>query len=67
LGFKLLNRDVPEVVFPIKNEFGNVQGEDALVLGCGREDHIEARLIMFPNTNAAYLSDLGLIPCTNQD
>jgi len=67
LGFKLLNRDVPEVVFPIKNEFGNVQGEDALVLGCGRGDHIEARLIMFPNTNAAYLSDLGLRPCTNQD
>ena len=67
LGFKLLNREVPEVVFPIKNEFGNVQGEDALILGCEREDHIEARLILFPNMDSAHLSDLGFEPCSTQD
>jgi len=67
LGFKLLNWNTREVVFPIKNEFGNVQGEDTLVLGCVREHYIEARLIVFPNLNTAYLSDLGLGTCSTQD
>jgi hypothetical protein len=67
LGFKLLNQDVREVVFPIKAAFDNVQGEDVLILGCERGDYIEARMIAFPNAGQAYLSDLTLGPCPVQD
>ncbi len=64
LGFALLNRDVREVVFPNKGvPVGNVHGEDVIVLGCQREDHIEARLLVFPGKDLSYLSNLALEPC----
>ena len=65
LGFKLLNRDVREVVFPDKGvRIKNVQGFDVIVLGCQRENYIEARLLLFPNENLTYLSDRALEPCS---
>jgi hypothetical protein len=65
LGFKLLNRDVREVVFPNKGvRIENVQGLDVIVLGCQREKYIEARLLLFPNDNLTYLSDRALEPCS---
>ena len=65
LGFKLLNRDVREVVFPDKGvRIKNVQGFDVIVLGCQRENYIEARLLLFPNDNLTYLSDRALEPCS---
>jgi hypothetical protein len=65
LGFKLLNRDVREVVFPDKGvHIENVQGFDVIVLGCQREKYIEARLLLFPNNNLSYLSDRALAPCS---
>lgn len=65
LGFKLLNRDVREVVFPDKGvRIENVQGFDVIVLGCQREKYIEARLLLFPNDNLSYLSDRALAPCS---
>jgi len=65
LGFKLLNRDVREVVFPNKGvPVENVHGLDVILLGCQRENYIEARLLVFPNTNLAYLSDLALDLCS---
>lgn len=65
LGFKLLNRNVREVVFPDKGvHIGNVQGFDVIVLGCQRENYIEARLLLFPNDNLSYLSDRALAPCS---
>ena len=67
LGFKLLNREVREVVFPARDFSENVQGEDVLILGCEHGAYIEARLIAFPNMNRAYLSDRALEPCSEQD
>ena len=64
LGFKLLNWDVRDVVFPIKATFDSVQGEDVHILGCERERYIEARVVAFPNMNLAYLSDLAFTPCS---
>ena len=50
LGFRLLNRDVRDIVFPNKGvSIENVHGKDVIVLGCQREDHIEARLLVFPD------------------
>jgi len=65
LGFLLLNEKAYEVVFPIKgspNE--NVHGEDVLILGCERENYIEARVLAFPNADFAYLSAFALTPCS---
>ncbi len=65
LGFKLLNQDVREVVFPDKGvRIENVQGFDVIVLGCQREKYIEARLLLFPKDNLTYLSDRALAPCS---
>ncbi len=65
LGFKLLNQGVREVVFPYKGvPVENVQGKDVIVLGCERENYIEARLLVFPNANLTYLSNLTLEPCS---
>jgi hypothetical protein len=65
LGFKLLNRDVREVVFPNKGiTIENVHARDVIVLGCQHENYIEARLLVFPNSNLTYLSNLALEPCS---
>jgi len=65
LGFKLLNRNALEVVFPIKGwTAGNVHGLDTLILGCERVGYVEARVLAFPNKDLAYLSDSGLSPCS---
>lgn len=65
LGFKLLNQGVREVVFPNKGvSIENVQGKDVIVLGCERENYVEARLLVFPNANLTYLSNLRLEPCS---
>jgi hypothetical protein len=65
LGFRLLNQDLRDVVFPNKGvSIENVQGYDVILLGCERETYIEARLLVFPHTNLTYLSNLGLEPCS---
>jgi Dolichyl-phosphate-mannose-protein mannosyltransferase len=65
LGFRLLNHDVRDVVFPNKGvPVENVHGRDVIVLGCQRENYVEARLLVFPNTNLTYLSNLALEPCS---
>jgi hypothetical protein len=65
LGFRLLNQDLRDIVFPNKGvSIENVQGYDAILLGCERENYVEARLLVFPNKNLTYLSDLGLALCS---
>jgi hypothetical protein len=65
LGFRLLNQDLRDIVFPNKGvSIENVQGYDVIILGCEREKYVEARLLVFPNKNLTYLSDLGLAPCS---
>jgi len=64
LGFKLLNQDLREIVFPNRGvPIENVQGKDVIVLGCERDGYVEARLLVFPNINLTYLSDWALKPC----
>jgi hypothetical protein len=65
LGFVVLNQKITEVVFPNKGvSVTNVQGKDVIVLGCQRENYLEARLLIFPNISLTYLSDRGLKPCS---
>jgi hypothetical protein len=65
LGFKLLNRDVLEVVFPNKGvAVENVHAWDVMLLGCQRDDYIEARLLVFTASRLTYLSDRGLKSCS---
>jgi len=65
LGFRLLNQDLRDIVFPNKGvPIENVQGYDVIVLGCERETYVEARLLVFPNADLSYLSDLGLGSCS---
>ena len=65
LGFRLLNQDLLDIVFPNKGvSIENIQGDDVVVLGCQHEKYVEARLLVFPNASLTYLSNLGLEPCT---
>ena len=64
LGFKLLNDNLIDIVFPNKGvTIGNVQGSDVIVLGCQLEHYVEARLLIFPNEGITYLSDRELESC----
>lgn len=68
LGFRVLNQGLIDVVFPNKGiSIRNVQGEDVIVLGCKREKYVEARLLLFPNANLTYLSNLALESCLKSD
>ena len=65
LGFKLQNHDLREVVFPNKGvAIENVHGKDVILIGCQRDDYIEARLMVFPNEKLSYLSNLSLESCS---
>jgi len=65
LGFRLLNWDLRDIVFPNKGvPVENVQGYDIIVLGCERDNYVEARLLVFPNANLSYLSSAGLESCS---
>jgi hypothetical protein len=64
LGFLLLNATRQDVLLPTRvTPAGINHGADAIVLGCRREDYIEARLVLLPESDlviqAAPLSD----PC----
>jgi 4-amino-4-deoxy-L-arabinose transferase-like glycosyltransferase len=54
IGFLLLNQSSVSVVFPTKRlpEFPHAQ--DAIVVGCQREDYVEARWIIFPDLDSVY-------------
>ena len=54
LGFLLLNQSSVFVVLPTKRlpEFPHAQ--DAIVVGCQRDDYVEARWIIFPELNSVY-------------
>ena len=54
IGFLLLNQSNTFVVFPTKRlpEFPHAQ--DAIILGCQREDYVEAHWIIFPELGSAY-------------
>jgi 4-amino-4-deoxy-L-arabinose transferase-like glycosyltransferase len=57
IGFLLLNQSNVSVVFPTKRlpEFPHAQ--DAIIVGCQREDYVEAHWVIFPELDAAYSSE----------
>jgi hypothetical protein len=57
IGFLLLNQGSVSVVFPTKRISDFPHAADAIVLGCKREDYVEARLIAFPELDAVYFSE----------
>jgi hypothetical protein len=57
IGFLLLNQGSNLVVFPTKRISNFPHGRDAIVLGCQRGDHVEARLVAFPESNLLYFSE----------
>ena len=63
LGFILLNEGSLQVIFPAREPYAFPHGADAIVLGCAREDHLEARWIFFPQTNETYFSAPLTEPC----
>lgn len=54
MGFLLLNQNSVSVVLPTKKlpEFPHAQ--DAIVIGCQREDYVEARWVIFPELDSVY-------------
>lgn len=64
MGFLLLNQKRADALFPSKeipDPFP--QAADAIILGCRRENYIEVRLILFPDSDTAYLSAPLTEPC----
>jgi len=57
IGFLLLNQHSISVVFPTKRISDFRHAADAIVLGCQREDYVEARLVAFPESDTLYFSE----------
>ncbi|MGZ9235339.1 MAG: glycosyltransferase family 39 protein, partial [Anaerolineales bacterium] len=57
LGFLFLNQGSASVVFPTKRISDFPHAADAIVLGCQRQDYVEARVIAFPELNSVYFSE----------
>ncbi len=57
IGFLLLNQSSVSVVFPTKRlpEFPHAQ--DAIVVGCQQDDYVEARWVLFPESDSVYTSE----------
>lgn len=57
IGFLLLNQSSVFVVFPTKRLPEFPHARDAVVVGCQREDYVEARWIIFPEAGFVYSND----------
>jgi hypothetical protein len=65
LGFLLLNQRSSPIVFPTRQVPGEIpHAADVIVLGCQKDNYVEARLIAFPALNTFYLSAPLSEPCT---
>ncbi len=65
MGFLLLNQTRHDAVFQSKNIPSPFpQGADAIVLGCQNQNYIDVRLILFPDSNSAFLSAPLSQPCS---
>jgi hypothetical protein len=65
MGFLLANQNVTQMVFPareIPEPFPHAA--DAIVLGCVMEDHLEVRMIAFPERDAIFMSAPLSEPCS---
>jgi 4-amino-4-deoxy-L-arabinose transferase-like glycosyltransferase len=57
IGFLLLNQTSVSVVFPTKRLPEFPHARDAIIVGCQREDYVEARWIIFPELDSFYASE----------
>jgi hypothetical protein len=57
VGFLLLNQSSHFVVFPTKRLPAFPHARDAIVLGCLREDYVEAHWIIFPELDSVYSNE----------
>jgi hypothetical protein len=65
LGFLLINQNVKEVVLPIKGSaVEDIHAHYIILLGCQREAHVEARLVLDPQEDTLFISSFGLEPCS---
>ncbi|MBC8336424.1 MAG: glycosyltransferase family 39 protein [Anaerolineales bacterium] len=65
MGFVLIDQQNTQVVFPIKKmpvEFPNA--EDVIVLGCQKDDYLEARLIYLMDNQEILLNEKIFVTCT---
>jgi hypothetical protein len=61
----LINQTLTQAIFPsreIPDPF--LHAADAIVLGCRQEDHVEVRMIAFPEQNAVLTSIPLSEPCS---
>jgi len=64
LGFLVLNDRAVSAVFPANKPLAFPHGSDMIVLGCTREDHVEARWIFFPESDETHQSGSLAEPCS---
>jgi len=64
IGFLLLNQKRSDALFQSKDILNFSQAADAIILGCQQKDYIDVRLILFPDTDSAYLSAPLSQPCS---
>jgi len=64
LGFLVLNDQATSVVFPANKPLAFTHGSDVIMLGCRREDHVEARWIFFPESDETHQSGSLTEPCS---
>ncbi len=65
MGFLLLNQTRHDAIFQSKDIPSPFpQGADAIVLGCQEQNYIDVRLILFPDSNSAFLSAPLSQPCS---
>ncbi len=56
MGFLFLNQKSSDALFQSKEIPDFPQAADAIILGCQQEDYVDVRLILFPDSDSAYLS-----------
>lgn len=61
IGFLLLNEKVTNAIFQTRDVLDFSQGADAIVLGCQKQDYLDARLVVFPKRD--YLNAPLTDPC----
>lgn len=57
LGFVVLNTGANSVIFPANQPIKLTHGADVIILGCQREEYIEARWVFFPELDEAYQAE----------
>jgi hypothetical protein len=63
LGFLIINDRVNNIIFPTDKPLTFRHGEDIVLFGCQRTDHVEARWVHFPALNETYQSGNFTEPC----